>query len=238
MKITEEGKTPSYWTRYLKEDHSKLRHNFKGSENIEKNWAQSMQDMFVLSILDGKRNGVYVEIGADLARIVNNSYLLESEYDWAGVSFELEGDKVSYFNTIRRNNCICADATDFDYKFLFEERNYPKQIDYLQLDLDPAEGTLVALKNLPLDDYRFTAITYETDVYRAGADVQDEEIEILKSYGYELVVRNVANEGNPYEDWWVDTNVVDRAIIDKLKMDGRRAKESPECVYNDEATQK
>ena len=45
MKITEEGKTPSYWTRYLKEDHSKLRHNFKGSENIEKNWAQSMQDM-------------------------------------------------------------------------------------------------------------------------------------------------------------------------------------------------
>ena len=29
-----------------------------------------------------------------------------------------------------------------------------------------------------------------------------------------------------------------RAIIDKLKMDGRRAKESPECVYNDEATQK
>ena len=125
MKITEEGKTPSYWTRYLKEDHSKLRHNFKGSENIEKNWAQSMQDMFVLSILDGKRNGVYVEIGADLPRIVNNSYLLESEYDWACVSFELEGDKVSYFNTIRRNKCICADATDFDYKFVFYERNYP-----------------------------------------------------------------------------------------------------------------
>ena len=238
MKISEVGKEPNYWPRYSKVEHERLKHNFAGSGSLKFNLSQSMQDMFVLMALDGKRQGVYVELGADLPRIINNTYLLESEFDWSGVSFEYDADKVLFFNTIRRNKCICADATTFYYKFLFEERNYPKQIDYLQLDLDPAEGTLAALKNLPLDDYRFTAITYETDVYRAGADVQDEEIEILKSYGYELVVRNVANEGNPYEDWWVDPNVVDRAIIDKLKMDGRRAKESPECVYNDEATQK
>ena len=238
MKISEVGKEPNYWPRYSKVEHERLKHNFAGSGSVKCNWSQSMQDMFVLMALDGKRNGVYVELGADLPRIINNTYLLETEFDWAGVSFEYDAQKVAFFNTIRRNKCICTDATTFDYKFLFEERNYPKQIDYLQLDLDPAEGTLAALKQLPLDDYRFTAITYETDVYRAGADVQDEEIEYLKSYGYELVVRNVANEGNPYEDWWVDPNVVDRAIIDKLKMDGRRAKESPECVYNDEATAK
>ena len=238
MKISEVGKEPNYWPRYSKVEHERLKHNFAGSGSVKCNWSQSMQDMFVLMALDGKRQGVYVELGADLPRIINNTYLLESEFDWSGVSFEYDADKVLYFNTIRRNKCICDNTTTFDYKFLFEERNYPKQIDYLQLDLDPAEGTLAALKNLPLDEYRFSAITYETDVYRAGADIQDEEIEILKFYGYELVVRNVANEGNPYEDWWVDPNVVDRAIIDKLKMDGRRAKESPECVYNDEATQK
>ena len=238
MAVSEVNKEPDYWPRYSKVEHERLKHKFPGSGGVKFNWSQSMQDMFVLMALDGKRNGVYVELGADLPRIINNTYLLESEFDWSGVSFEYDPDKVEFFNTIRRNKCICDDATTFDYKFLFEERNYPKQIDYLQLDLDPAEGTLAALKHLPLDDYRFTAITYETDVYTAGADVQDEEIEYLKSYGYELVVRNVANEGNPYEDWWVDPNVVDRAIIDKLKMDGRRAKESPECVYNDEATQK
>ena len=238
MAVSEVNKEPDYWPRYSKVEHERLKHKFPGSGGVKFNWSQSMQDMFVLMALDGKRNGVYVELGADLPRIINNTYLLESEFDWSGVSFEYDPEKVTFFNTIRRNKCICTDATTFDYKFLFQERNYPKQIDYLQLDLDPAEGTLAALKHLPLDDYRFTAITYETDVYRAGADVQDEEIEYLKSYGYELVVRNVANEGNPYEDWWVDPNVVDRAIIDKLKMDGRRAKESPECVYNDEATQK
>ena len=238
MTVSEVNKEPDYWPRYSKVEHERLKHQFPGSGGVKFIWSQSMQDMFVLMALDGKRNGVYVELGADLPRIINNTYLLESEFDWSGVSFEYDPEKVTFFNTIRRNKCICDDATTFDYKFLFEERNYPKQIDYLQLDLDPAEGTLAALKHLPLDDYRFTAITYETDVYTAGADVQDEEIEYLKSYGYELVVRNVANEGNPYEDWWVDPNVVDRAIIDKLKMDGRRAKESPECVYNDEATQK
>ena len=238
MAVSEVGKEPDYWPRYSKVEHERLKHKFPGSGSVKCNWSQSMQDMFVLMALDGKRNGVYVELGADLPRIINNTYLLESEFDWSGVSFEYDPEKVTFFNTIRRNKCICDDATTFDYKFLFEERNYPKQIDYLQLDLDPAEGTLAALKHLPLDDYRFTAITYETDVYTAGADVQGEEIEYLKSYGYELVVRNVANEGNPYEDWWGDPNVVDRAIIDKLKMDGRRAKESPECVYNDEATQK
>ena len=100
--------------------------------------------------------------------------------DWAGVSFEYDADKVLFFNTIRRNKCICADATTFDYKFLFEERNYPKQIDYLQLDIDPAEGTLNALKTLPLDEYRFSVITYETDVYSSGADIQDEQIKILE----------------------------------------------------------
>ena len=238
MAVSEVGKEPDYWPRYSKTEHDRLKHQFPGSGSVKFNWSQSMQDMFVLMALDGKRKGVYVELGADLPRIINNTYLLETEFDWAGVSFEYDAEKVAFFNTIRRNKCICTDATTFDYKFLFQERNYPKQIDYLQLDLDPAEGTLAALKHLPLDDYRFTAITYETDVYSAGGDVQDEEIEYLKSYGYELVVRNVANEGNPYEDWWVDPNVVDRAIIDKLKMDGRRAKESPECVYNDEATQK
>ena len=194
--------------RYFRGDYENLKTKFTGAEDIENNWSQSFQDMFVLSMLDGKKNGVYVEVGADQPRVISNTYLLETEFDWAGVSFELDGDKVSFFNTMRRNKCICDDATEFDYKYLFEERKYPKQIDYLQLDIDPAEGTLAALKKLPLDDYRFSVITYETDVYSSGADIQDEQIEILESYGYQLVSKNVKCEGNPYEDWWVDPNIV------------------------------
>ena len=82
----------------------------------------------------------------------------------------------------------------------------------LQLDIDPAEGTLNALKVLPLDDYRFSVITYETDVYSVGADIQDEQIEILESHGYQLVSKNVKCEGNPYEDWWIDPAIVSEDV--------------------------
>ena len=194
--------------RYFKKNYESLKTKFTGAESIENNWSQSMQDMFVLSMLDGKRNGIYVEIGADQPRVISNTYLLENNFDWSGVSFELDADKVTYFNSIRKNKCLSEDATLYDYKSLFEERNYPKQIDYLQLDIDPAEGTLRALKALPLDDYKFSVITYETDVYSSGADIQDEEISILKDAGYQLVVKNIKNEDNPFEDWWIDPNII------------------------------
>ena len=198
--------------RYFRNNYENLKTKFAGAENIENNWSQSMQDIFVMSMLDGKRNGVYVEIGADQPRVISNTYLLEKDFDWSGISFELDADKVAFFNTIRENKCLCEDATLYNYKSLFEELNYPKQIDYLQLDIDPAEGTLRALKALPLDDYRFSVITYETDVYSSGADIQDEQIEILESHGYQLVAKNVKCEGNPYEDWWIDPAIVSENI--------------------------
>jgi len=205
--IDYEGQYPNS-RRYFERDYENLKFKFSGSENIENNYSQSMQDMFVLSILDGKRNGVYVEVGADKPRVINNSYLLESQYDWEGVSFEIESDKVDYFNTIRKNKCICANATKFDYKSLFDEGKYPKQIDYLQLDCDPPQITLECLKKLPLEDYRFSVITFETDLYAGGQDVQTEHWKILTSLGYQRVVKNIKNEGNPYEDWWIDPLVI------------------------------
>jgi len=209
--IDYEGQYPNS-RRYFKSDYENLKFKFVGSEKIENNYSQSMQDMFVLSILNGKKNGVYVEIGADKPRVINNSYLLESQCNWAGVSFEIEQGKVDYFNSIRKNKCICADATKFDYKNLFDEKEYPKQIDYLQLDCDPPQITLECLKKLPLEDYRFSVITFETDLYAGGQEVQKEHWEILSSLGYQRVVKNVKNEGNPYEDWWIDPLVIDEDI--------------------------
>ena len=199
---------PNGCQRYSQDDHSNLKCHFKGSENIEYNYSEAMQDMFVLSMLDGKREGVYIELGADQPVIINNSYMLESQYGWTGVSFEYDQDKSNLFNKVRKNDCICADAIQFDYEELFKERNYPKQIDYLQLDIDPTTGTFDALKRMPFDDYRFSVITFETNVYTEGADIQEEQRIFLNSKGYQRVIKNVKNEGNPFEDWWIDPLIV------------------------------
>jgi len=41
----------------------KLRYSFDGYEVIEKNYSQVFQDIFVLSILNGKKKGTFLEIG-------------------------------------------------------------------------------------------------------------------------------------------------------------------------------
>jgi hypothetical protein len=158
---------------------------------------------------------------------------LESLFEWKGVSFELIQSAVDFYNSLRSNPCLCEDATTVDYKKIFEDNNFPKQIDYLQVDIEPAQQTLNALLQLPHDDYRFSVITYETDVYRDGPDCQEEAMEFLLSRGYELVIRNVANEGNPYEDWYVDPEVIDEKILSKFKQSGRLAKEAITCVLRD-----
>lgn len=217
--------------RFFKEDLEKLRHKFPGSESIKNNYSQAFQDMFALSILNGKKNGTYVEIGGDHAVIISNTYLLETEFGWKGVSFEIDQEKVDGYNSLRENKCLCADATTYDYKSLFAERNFPKQIDYLQVDIEPAWQTLNALKALPLDDYRFSVITYETDLYKDGPDAGEEAMEILTSKGYQLVARNVANQNNPYEDWYVDPTAVDVEIVNKFLNTSRLSKESTQCIF-------
>ena len=219
--------------RYFKKDFDRLRYQFSGSQDIENNYSQAFQDIFVLSMLSGKKNGTYVEIGGDHPLVINNSYLLESEFGWRGISFEIIQTAVNFYNSLRKNPCLCEDATTADYKKIFEDNNLPKQIDYLQVDIEPAQQTLNALLQLPHDDYRFSVITYESDIWRDGPDCQEEAMKFLESNGYELVVRNVANEGNPYEDWYVDPQIVDAEIISKFKQVGRLSKEAINCVLRD-----
>lgn len=169
------------------------------------------QESFVLSVLKEKRNGFYLELGSAWPKKENNTYLLETVYDWQGIGFEIEKDLVEEYRSIRKNPVIHCDARTFDYRSYFQENNIPKQIDYLQMDLHPALSTLEALRQLPLDEYRFSVITYEhnrwwdEDLHK---QIQEESQEIFKKYGYFLVVENLLDRVNPLEDWWVDPNSV------------------------------
>ena len=64
--------------------------------------SQAGQDKFVLESLDYKRNGFYVEIGAFHSKNISNTYVLEQDYNWNGISFEIVPEWTDEFNLNRK----------------------------------------------------------------------------------------------------------------------------------------
>lgn len=217
------GNTSRPSVPYLQEHHSQLRYKFPGSANIGRNYSQAYQDMFVLSLLNGKRNGRYVEIGSGHSTKNSNTYLLETEYDWTGLSIDIDEKTVKEFNQNRFNRAIVADAVTIDYTDILPEGDY----DYLQVDCEPPAQTLAALQHLPLDKVRFAVITFEHDAYAEREEiVREQSRKYLQSYGYQLVVDNIAEDRWAcFEDWWVHPALVNPQIVKRmLCVDGKTKK--------------
>lgn len=177
--------------------------------------GSSQQEQFVLELLNYKQNGFYVELGAFHSTRGSNTYFLETDYNWNGVSFEIKEEWHEEFTSNRKNPCILGDATKFNYISYFEENNFPEQIDYLQVDIDGGYDekgnsvgnpylSLHGLIAIPLSKYRFSVITFEHDaqIEYSNRLMRDAQREILSSFGYKLVVREW------HEDFWVDPNVI------------------------------
>lgn len=179
-------------------------------------YSQAGQDVFVRAMLNSKQNGYYVELGAFDAVWDSNTYFLESQLGWKGISFEIEGALVKKFNQERKNRCFEADATKLDYAEFFAIENMPSRVDYLSLDIEPADQTLATLKALPLEKYRFSVITYEHDNYVSGPSCMNEARKILEKHGYFRVISNLNSEGRDFEDWWVDPEAVDEKLYQEI----------------------
>ena len=187
--------------------------------------SEAGQESFVLNMLDEKREGYFVEVGAFESKRTSNTYLLENGYAWKGMALEILPDCVREYNLNRSNPCLMADATTFDYLKYFVENDFPRRIDYLQVDIEPASNTLLALKQLPLFHYRFSVITFEHDLYYdpANAAVKEEQKVILSGLGYKLAVENVKIDApgwplREFEDWWVDPEVVSEDKYKDLQL--------------------
>jgi hypothetical protein len=213
------GYIPESELKYNKSNNQKLRFEFEGSDQVDKNYSQAFQDLFVLTALNGKRHGTYLEIGAQQPFYQNNTALLETKFNWKGVSIEIREDLCKMFSEQRNNKILCQDATRIDYSNLLQEFDSGNIIDYLQLDCEPSKTTFEILTMIPFDQYKFRLITYEHDHYVDLTNTyRNKSREYLQERGYLLLVSNVSlNEWSPFEDWWYHPELVDPQIVDKMK---------------------
>lgn len=189
--------------------------------------GQALQDKFVLNILKKKKNGTFLELGANHPIDINNTYTLEKDFGWSGIMIEFDEKHLKDYEEHRKDSVhVISDATKIEYKKLLEENNMPKNIDYLQIDLDAGNGsTMEALEKMDseiFDDYKFATITFEHDYYCAGdyKSTREKSREIFKKRGYVSVFNDV-HDREPdvvYEDWYVHPDLVDMDYVKKLKI--------------------
>lgn len=204
---------------------------FPGVERVQINYSQLHQDMFVLSVLDGKVGGTYLEIGAHEPVFISNTYLLESVFSWRGIGVEFNAEMVERHRGWRRNPCVQEDARTVDYRRLLTAAGLPEVIDYLSIDTDPPSVTLAALKRIPHEHYRFRVITYEHDYSAGGAAERLESRKFLQSLGYRIIVSDVSWADWIVEDWWAHPDLVDPKIAAALACDDARHHEHDRYIY-------
>ncbi len=202
-----------------------------------KTFSRENQDLFVLYILNKKNNGTYVEIGANHPIVDNNTYLLENQFTWKGISIEIDVPLVNTFNIIRTNPCILADATAVDYNELFTFCKMPNHVDFLQLDIDPHENTFKALNKIDFSKYEFSIITYEHDYYRGGEKEREESRKILDNYGYTRIMSDVMHNELVFEDWYINEKYMPNDnwknfIGEKINMNTENLSQKHKDIFN------
>jgi len=186
--------------------------------------GQSKQDEFVIKMLNFKTNGYFLEIGSNHPITINNSYILEKNYNWNGLMVEYDQQYEQLYKEHRTSNYIIQDATTIDYETLFIKYNFPKNIDYLQIDLEVNNNstlkTLQLLDQTIFKNYTFSVITFEHDIYVGDYfDTRKISRDIFSKNGYLLLFKDVKHTGLQYEDWYVHPSFVNMNLINKIKND-------------------
>lgn len=154
-------------------------------------YSQCGQDLLVVKFLQQKINGFFLDIGCGYPITINNTFLLEKEYNWNGISIDIQeydepdGKK---WSDVRNSIHVIHDALTVDYSSLLKQYNAPQTIDFISMDLEPPSLTFELLYKIPFDEYSFNFISFEIDEGREGGEHRKvSSREYITSKGYRLL---------------------------------------------------
>jgi hypothetical protein len=178
-----------------------------------------------MKMLKYKRDGFFVDIGANHPFICNNTAILTQNFNWRGLLVEYDRQFEEHYKT-RNNICyIINDASTINYEDVFKQIQAPQIIDYLSIDLEAENrSTLNTLENMYIsvfNNYKFGVVTFEHDSYRGNFyDTKEKSRKIFDDKGYVLLFRDVRvffdGQYRTFEDWYVHPDIIDNEYISKL----------------------
>ncbi len=201
-------------------------------------YSQSDQDKWVCSVLDNKKNGYFIDIGAYDGVNTSNTYTLEKYLNWTGVC--VEANTKIYNNLKNSRDCISLNCAVSDYNgtclfgddsigsgtnmincntldTILTEINAPEDIDYLSLDIEGHEYNVLSVFNFK--KWKIKLITVEHNLYCSGDTNKNKIFKLLSESGFTRVVdnalcldKNPAYYNKPYEDWYVNTCYLDSLL--------------------------
>jgi hypothetical protein len=215
---------------YSESYYNSLKVKFKGAYKIKRNFSQCYQDIFVLTMLGGKKSGQFLEIGCGSPFYCNNTALLEKSFGWEGISIDNNKEILDIFSRYRTSKVIHSDASKMNFNKILEMTDY----DYLQIDCEPADISFKVLLKIPFKSHRFAVITFEHDFYvNEKSKVREKSRKYLDSWGYELVVNNIAPDRfSSFEDWWVHPALVKSTTIKKMRCISDKAKRADDYMLD------
>jgi hypothetical protein len=194
-------------------------------------YSSAGQDKWVLETLNFKSGGFFVDLGAGNGITYNNTYALETEYNWTGICVE---NTSAHFSELSINrNCDKYDFTIYNYDGqcyidsegkiaetgdtlvtcktfdkLMNLNGHQGTIDYLSINVGNVQKEII--DTIDFTKYDITLISVQNNLYRSNFLGSDDDVfPIMKEAGYERMGLNVVSldinfikRYQPFEDWY------------------------------------
>ena len=178
---------------------------------MNKYYSQCGQDKFLNEkIFKGKKNGIFVDIGANDGITFSNTYFFEKELGWSGMCFE---PLIQTFGKLKMNRSsinINACASNEDKLEIFLSiTGYGEMLSGLKNKYDPKHLQRIYDTNnehggnideIQVQCYDINKILIKHDfksIDLLSVDTEGNELEILKSINYEIIhIKAIAVENN------------------------------------------
>ena len=152
--------------------------------------SQLGQELFVLSILNFKRNGVFIEFGAADGHLLSNTFILEKNYQWSGVL--VEPAKI-YHERLKINRACSIDKravfSHSGESLFFNETNFPELStirSYGSEDehkLKRKKHRVYTVESISLNDL-INHHDLKVGIDYISIDTEGSELDILKSFDF------------------------------------------------------